>query len=469
MTAKLKRQLTLYGLTMISIGSCIGSGIFFTPSDIAGYLSNPLLILLVWIMGSFAALCGALTFAELGGMFPNAGGMYAYIKEGYGKLMAFLFGWANLAVINTSSMAVLSLVFAQYMSFLIPMDLTMQLVVAFIALGLVTSINIFRVKWAEYFASTFTTLKIIGILFLIGVGLFLGVQEVDFSMTSSNTSIKDSSLDLLPAFGLAFIGVWFSVGGWQHSSYLTAEAKKPQKYIPLAMIIGTIVVGVIYFLVNLSYMYLLPVQDIAFIGLSPDEIKALGVSSNEIPKGDGVAAIAVNQVMGWGANLIAVVICISTLGTLGIYTMTAPRIYHAMADDGIFFKFMAKVHPKLLTPINAILVQSAFAGLFLLIFGGDKSGIGDLVTTLVFADTSFYIFVAALVIYFRVTRKNAERPYKTWLYPITPIIFIIITSFLAINTLVEKPIETSIGLLFLAIGLPLYWWFMYNQKKQQKE
>lgn len=445
---QLKKQITLYGLTMVAIGSCIGSGIFFTPSEIAGYLSNPWLILAVWLTGSLSVLCGALTFAEIGGLFPKAGGMYAYLREAYGDGLAFLFGWANLTVINTSSIGVLALVFAKYLGFLIPALAGAELYVAIAAILLVTGINIYRTKFAEIFAGTFTTLKLIGMLAIVVVAFLYGSSSTnDFGAGLENHSATQPDLSLLSAFGLAYIGVWFSTGGWQHASFLTAEARNPARNIPLAMVIGTLVVGLAYFLINLAYLYLLPT-----------ELMAPGPDGKSVE----VAAIAVESVLPYGGLFVALVIAISTFGTVGIYTLSAPRIYHAMAEEGLFFRTFSKVHARFGTPVNAILMQSAWAIVFLLIFQSAEL----LIKGLIFADVLFYTLVAASVFRFRRRLPDAHRPYRTFGYPVVPLIFIVISSALALNTLYQEPLASLTGIGCLLLGIPLYLYFRKTKAKE---
>lgn len=421
---KLRKELTLYGLTMVAIGSCVGSGIFLTPSQIAGHLPSPWLILLVWGVGGVITLTGALTFAELGAMFPKAGGVYAYLKEGYGDLFGYLYGWAYLLVICSGAIAALSIAFAYYLGFLIPLGQTGIKMVAVSAIIAVTVINILRVKAAEVFSNIFTGLKLIGITAIILIGLFMGQSthvrfQPDVAVTSGNIFI---------VFGLALIGVLWSYGGWQHASFVAGEVKNARRNVPRAMIGGALVVTGVYLLTNLAYLFLLPVDKIA------------GSKS--------IAADAVSTVIPFGGNLIAIIIAISVIGTAGIYTLSAPRIYYAMADDGIFFKKLAWVHPRFRTPVNAIISQSVWAIILLLFWGTFE----DVITYVVFIDWIFFALTAFSIYVFRVTRKDIARPYKTLGYPVTPAIFIIISTFFVVNTLIEKPKQAWAGLIFMAIG-----------------
>ena len=435
---ELRKELSLYGLTMVAIGSCIGSGIFITPSQIASHLPSPTLILIVWTVGGIIALTGALTFAELGGMFPKAGGVYVYLKEAYGDIAGFMYGWAYFTVINSGAIAALCIAFSYYLSFIFPMSESGKLWVAILAIVCITVINIFRVKLVEYFSNLFTGLKLIGISIVIGIGLFMG----SFTTVQSNDPLViSSSGSLLSAFGLALVGVLWSYGGWQHASYLSGEAKNASSTIPKAMVIGAFVVTVVYMLTNLSYLFLMPVAEMA--------------------RSESIAADAVSKVVPNGGFLVAVIIAISTLGTALIYTLSAPRIYFAMARDGLFFKKIAEVHPKYQTPVNSVILQSIWA-IVILIFWGTFE---DVITYVTFTDWIFFTLAACVFILFRFKRKEAHRPYKTLGYPFTPLVFILISSWFVINTLIERPLQAGAGLTLLLIGLPLFYFFKKKQVK----
>lgn len=435
---ELRKEINLYGLTMIAIGSCVGSGIFLTPSQIAGHLKSPALILIVWTLGGIITLTGALTFAELGSMFPEAGGVYVYLKEAYGDLFGFLYGWAYLTVITSGAIAALSIAFAYYLGFIIPLGETGIIAVAILSIILVTVINILRVKAAEIFSNVFTGLKLIGIAGIIFTGFIMGRPE----LLRLKPGPALSSGNLTTAFGLALIGVLWSYGGWQHASFVAGEAKNARKTVPRALIIGSVIVGIVYLLTNLAYLFLLPV--------------------NEIIGSESLAADAISTVIPFGGFLVAIIIAISVFGTSGIYTLSAPRIYYAMANDGIFFSRLTKVHDRFRTPVNAILLQSTWAILLLLFWGTFE----DVITYVVFMDWIFFALTAVSIFIFRHRKKDAFRPYKTWGYPVTPIIFILITIFFVINTLIGRPSQALAGLILMMIGLLFYYYFKKTKKKE---
>jgi len=435
--AELKKDLRLYGLIMVAIGSCIGSGIFLTPSQIAGHLPAPLLILLAWGLGGVITLTGALTFAELGAMFPQAGGVYVYLKEAYGDLFGFLYGWVYLVVITSGANAALSIACAYYLDYLFSFSEIGIKIVAILALVVVTFVNILRVRAAEVFTNLFTGIKLVGIAAVIGIGLFFG--NVKFNLFES--AAKPETGSLTAAFGLALIGVLWSYGGWQHASFVAGEARNARRNIPRAMIIGSIVVTAVYLLTNLAYLFLLPVPQIA--------------------SSQSIAADAISTLLPFGGALIAVLIAISTFGTLGIYTLSAPRIYYAMSKDGLFFKKLAWVHPKFRTPIYAILVQSAWAVVLLLFWGTFE----DLITYVVFTDWIFFGLTAVGLLVLRHKRKDLARPYKTFGYPVVPLVFICITFLFVLNVLITKPLHAWAGIILILVSLPIYYYFKRKKKK----
>ena len=429
---KLDRKLTLYGLTMIAVGSCIGSGIFVTPAKIAQEVPHASLILIVWALGGIIALTGALTFAELGGMFPKAGGVYVFLKEAYGGLIAFLYGWVTLLVITSGALAALGLAFAEYMTFFIDLGANGKVILAMLTIILLTAINIFGVDVSQLFANVFTGLKLGAMLAIVIAGFaFYNADKVPLSFSLSE-NMPDN---LTSAILAALIGVLWSFGGWHHASYLAGETINPKRNVPRAMIYGALIVTGIYMLINLAYMMLLPISTIA---------------GTERVAGDAVATM-----ISSGGKLVAIMIAVSIFGTISIYTMSAPRIYFAMARDGVFFKGLAKIHPKYKTPANAMMLQSGWA-ICLLFFWGTFH---NLITYVTFMDIVFMTMAATSIFIFRSKRKEAERPYKTFAYPIVPIIFILISSAFVVNTLIEKPKQALAGLGLLALGILVYYLF----------
>lgn len=434
---QLHRKLTLFDLTMIATGSVIGSGIFLTPAIIAKALPSPMWIMLVWALGGIMALTGALTFAELGAMMPRAGGVYVYLTETYGGLWGFLYGWGYFLVVNTGGIAAISIAFATYFGYFVPLSPLGLKLVAIGGILFLTLLNVRGVKSGAVFSDLFTVLKIIGILGLIAVGLGWGSH----STTDFSAPLVGLPNGIGSALALAMVGVIWSCGGWQHATFTAGEAINPKRDVPLGMIIGAIIVTVIYLLTNVAYMFLLPLSKIA-------------ASSH-------VASDAVEAVLGpIGGSLIALAIFISTFGTAGIYTLTAPRIYFAMAKDKVFFKKTAEVHPKFHTPAFSIIFQSGWAIVLILFWGTFE----NLISYVVFTDAIFFAMVALAVFILRKRKPNAERPYKTFAYPITPLIFLAIEVWFVLNTMFEKPLQSFAGIGFILLGVPVY--YFWKNKSQ---
>ena len=428
---KLQQKLTLYGLTMIAVGSCIGSGIFVTPAQIVSAVPNATLVLAVWALGGVIALTGALTFSELGGLFPKSGGVYVYIREAYGDLAGFLYGWVILLVINTGALAGLCVAFAEYMKIFAPdMSENTKTAIAAVTMLSLTGFNMLGVNVSQGLANFFTGLKLLSIGGIIVAGFWYfdpAKVNLDFSLAEN---VPDN---LTSAMLVGLIGVLFSVGGWHHASYVAGEAKDAARTVPRAMFLGVLIVMTMYLLVNLAYMFLLPLDAIA-----------------QTPR---VAGEAVATLVPWGGKAVAVAIALSIFGTISIYTMSAPRIYFAMAEDGIFFKQLAWVHPRWRTPVVAMLVQVVWALAVLLFFRGLFD---EIITFVTFMDIAFMGLAGAAVFVFRKKRKDAERPIRAWGYPVVPLIFVVISAAFAVNTLLERPGQALPGLGLLAVGVGVF-------------
>lgn len=423
---RLSRKISTFGLTMIAIGACIGSGIFLTPSMIAGSLMSETGVILIWLLGGVVALCGALSFAELGVRFPQSGGVYVFLKECYGDLTAFLYGWTILTVITSGAIAALSLAFARYVDFIVPLGQKGMVVLAISGIIVVTLINIRGVRHAELFSNVFTITKLLGILIVSVAGMIWATEALSWQ-----PRFNMSENSFTAAFSGAMIGIVWSYGGWHHASYLAGEVKDPQHSVPKAMIIGAIVVTLMYVIANMAYLSLLGVEGMA--------------------ESSAVASEALSGVFTSGALVIAVLIAISTFGTKGIYTLTAPRIYHAMARDGVFFHQLSQVHPKFRTPAFAILLQSGWA-ILLVIFWQTFE---NLITYVVFMDWVFMALATLSLFIFRFRLKEPEKYSVPW-YPVIPLVFLVIaTSFLMV-TLYHQPEQAVAGLILVSIGTIVY-------------
>jgi len=430
-----KKEIGLYGLTMIAIGSSIGSGIFKTPSEIAGYLPSEGLMLLVWMLGGLIALSGALTFAKISAQFPQVGGFYVFLKEAYGGLPAFLFGWSMLLVINTGSLAALSLVFTSYLGSFFPLSDNAQLLIAVITIVILTVMNILGVKFGNIFASIFTSAKLFGILLVVFLGLFFGAN---YGVNFFNTGFSggQNNLPVVSAFGLALIGVTFSFGGYQHATFVAAEVKDAGRVVPKALVIGIVIVCLAYLTINIAYLRFLPIEQIA--------------------ASKSVASDAISTIWTFGGKFVSFLIILSVLGTIGIYILTAPRIYFAMAEDKLFFKKFAEIHPVYGTPVWAIVYQSIWT-IILLVFWKTFS---NLITYVVFVDEIFF-FLAAISFFILIKPKKLIGIFLA-------IIFVAMTAFIILNTLYEKPQQAVAGLIFLAIGCVFFVIFRRTTQNSEK-
>lgn len=426
----LQRRLSLYGLTMIVIGSCIGSGIFITPSDVASYLQVPIYILLVWLAGGIVSMFGALSFSELGGMYPKSGGVYVYLKEAYGPLVGFLYGWVMLLIINTGALAALSIAFADFLSFFYEFSQMQKQIIGILLICGLTAINLMGVSVSQLLASTFSGIKILAIIVLLIVGLFFGTEGKDiFSLPA-----EASGLGIKPIL-FAFVGVFWSFGGWHHATYLSGEAIKPQRNVPRSIVFGTLAVTLLYVFANIAYLLLLPMPEVT--------------SSTRIA-GDAVA-----QVISGGGKIVTVLISISIFGTIAIYTMSAPRIYFAMANDKVFFSQLAKIHKKYKTPHIAMIFQAVWACLLILFWGSFIK----VITFVTFMDIVFMMLAGLALFILRKKKPDMQRPVKVIGYPVIPFLYVLVTGAFVINLIISMSAESLFGLVILFLGIPVYFYF----------
>ena len=428
----LSRRLNYLGLTLIAIGSSIGVGIFAAPTEVIRQLPHAGWIVLVWMLGGGYALCGALTFAELGGSFPKAGGVYVYLREAYGSYVAFLYGWVTLLVINTGALAALALIFVNYLQvFLPPMNGGMQFILAAATIMGLTAVNVIGIGVGDRLTRLLTITKVLALLGIITAGLLY--VNADTPAAANVWALDSATPDNFgSAFLLGLIGVLFSFGGWHHASYLAGETIAPQRTVPRAMITGALVVTVIYVLTNVAYLRLLPIE--------------------QLQTTDAIARDALLVFFSWGDKLAGAIVAASILGTLVIYTMSAPRIYYAMAQDGVFFRSVGRLHPVYRTPARAMLLQAVWA-VALLYFWGT---FGNLIEYVTFMDITFMAAAGAAVFWFRRTQPGLSRPYRVWGYPVIPALFVGISAAFLLNTLIERPIQAGAGLLLVAVGSVVY-------------
>ncbi|MFZ1749503.1 MAG: amino acid permease [Saprospiraceae bacterium] len=433
---ELKRMLNVRGLTLIAVGASIGSGIFVTPANTMQVLPHHGYALLAWVIGGIVAFLGALTFSELGSAFPKEGGVYVYLKNAFGDIAGFLYGWIILLIVNTGALAALGLAFADYLNFFIPISGYQNSFIAIVVIWGLTLINIFGVNISQGFATIFTGLKLLAMIAVIGVGCwFVPNIHHDIHLNLS-TNIPDN---LMGGILLAFIGVFWSMGGWHHATYLSGETIDAQRTVPRSMLLATVIITLVYVLIIGAYMILLPADVMA--------------------QSQRVAGDALASVFSAGGQLVSVIISISIFGTIGIYTMTAPRIYYAMAKDKIFFSFLADVSPRYKTPYKAMLFQALWATLLILIWGSFIK----IITFVTFMDIVFMALATATIFIFR-SRKVDNSGFRLTLYPWIPIVYLIVTIAFVINTLIDLNRESLIGMGILLAGVPAFYYFKKTNK-----
>ncbi len=424
----LKRQLGLLDSTMINVGTMIGSGIFLVPALIAAQLQSPGPVLLVWIVGGIVSLLGALAIAELGAAMPEAGGQFVYLSRAYGPLWGFLYGWACFAVINPASIAAIAVGFATYLGWFVPLDpLGIQLV-AVGSVVLLTGLNCLGVRHGAVFQNLLTFLKIAALGLLVALPFLQGgTPENDFRVLWPDRSFAE----LLPALGLAMVAVLWTYEGWIEITYVGSEVKRPERNLPRSIGLSLLLVTVLYVLVNAGLMWVLPLERMAAAPL--------------------VAADAAAEVLGRnGTVLVVAAILVSTLGANNGIVLTSARIPFAMARQGLFFRWAARVGSRH-TPVPALVAQGVWTAI--LTFSGTYA---QLATYVVFASFLFYALSAAAVIRLRVAEPAMRRPYRARGYPVTPVIFILFALGLVVSTVIQSPRDALIGFALVLSGVPAY-------------
>jgi APA family basic amino acid/polyamine antiporter len=432
----LTRQLGLWSAVAVLIGSTIGSGIFRSPAGIADRLPGPLPLMSVWIAGGLFALCGALTLAELSGAFPHTGGMYVFIREGWGRLPAFLFGWAELSLIRAASLGAISTTFSEYLLRVLGYDPSVAPYsdwvhyVAALAIVLTATFNYVGVSWSALVSNLTTMAKYGGLLFIILLAFSIGLPQTGGHYTPA---VPDGSFHVA-AFGLALVSVLWAFDGWADLSFVAGEVKDPRRNLPRAILIGTCAVIAIYLLANLAYLAVLPVE--------------------EIRRSKLVAADVAQRLVGApGVVFVAITVMLSTFGTLNATLLTAPRIFFAMARDGLFFTRVAEVHPRFGTPYVSIVLTTLLGVMFVLLRTFEQ-----LADTFVTAIVPFYALAVASIFVVR-KRKDYDPAFRTPLYPIVPALFILATLFLLGNAIIDPTsrMPTLAVLGVIALGIPIYY------------
>jgi len=442
----LVRGLGRWDATLLTVGSVIGTGIFITTADIARVLPHEGMILLVWTLGGFLTLAGALTYAELGALYPRAGGMYHYLKEAYGTFWGFLYGWACFLVIMSGGIAALAVAFGEYLGSFVPLFSTRNILFSLpiggwswsvsggqiagaLAILLLTAVNHIGLREGAAVQNFLAVFRIGSIVAFVGLAFF-----VDKPVSASVVE-KLPEINLFAAVGIGMIAALWTYDGWYGATFSAGEMRDPQRTLPFGLVWGTVIVMVLYALINLVYFVALPLDAIA-------ETPRIGEAAAAALFGDG------------GGRLMSFAILVSTFGCLAATILFSPRIYLAMSRDGVFFRSLGAVNPRFHTPVRSLWAQSLWA--VLLTLSGTYE---QIYTYVIFGGLLFHVGTAGAVIVLRRRRPHVERPYRVFGYPWVPLLFILASILLVGNTLVEKPAESLVGLVLIAAGVPAYMWW----------
>ena len=461
----LVRGLGLTAAMSVNIANMIGTGVFLKTRVMTCNVGTPGRVIAVWVVAGLLSLAGALTYAELSTMMPRAGGEYVYIREAYGPRWGFLFGWTQFFIARTGSQAALAVGFAIFLNDLTGGALSgvffkwpvfghdisfgyLQLV-ALVAIAVSTLINCGAVSLSGNVASVLTFLKI-ALVLAVGVGALLFAQGDWGHFALANVGgacegVSAAARGGLAGFGAAMLGALWAYDGWNNVAPLAGEVRDPQRNLPRAFLGGMLVVGALYVFVNLAYFYV----------LTPTEIAGVPAASSS------VAAEVARRFLGpFALMLIAGALMMSSFGALHTSVLAGGRFPYAMARDRLFFRNLSHISPRTHVPVRALVVQGFWAGVLTL------SGSYDTLTDYaIFALWIFYGLATASVFVFRRRQPNAERPYRTWGYPVVPVLFLLVTAWLICNTLMTSPVQSLTGLGLIALGLPVYWYWSRNNQR----
>lgn len=475
---ELKRSLGLIDATSLVAGSMIGSGIFIVTSAMARDIGSAAWLLIIWLVTGVITVAAALSYGELAGMMPNAGGQFVYIQRAYGRLVSFLYGWTVFTVIQTGVIAAIAVTFANYAAIFFPvLDQTLftigtgfvfsyQKVLAIFSIVLLTYINTKGVESGKTVQLVLTSTKLIALFALIVLGLYVGLQtnvladnftnmwEASKTVVHPDGSItvtKLAGMALLGAAGATIINSLFSSDAWNNVTFIAGEIKEPKKNIPRSLFLGTLIVTVVYVLANLAYLALLPMHG------TPN---AVDIASNGImfASNDRVGAAAASMIMGnVSVFVMAGLIMVSTFGCNSGLILSGGRLFFAMAKDGLFFRQATELNNNQV-PAKALWVQCIWACVLCI-----SGKFGDLLTYATFASLLFYILTILGVFILRKKEPNADRPYKAFGYPFVPALYIVVTSAICITLLIYDTFNTGLGLSIVALGIPVYY-FVMNKK-----
>ena len=468
---ELKRSLGLLDATSIVAGSMIGSGIFIVSTFMARDIGSAGWLLLLWILTGFITITAALSYGELAGMMPKAGGQYVYLQRAYGKMISFLYGWTVFTVIQTGVIAAVAVAFAKYTSVFFPelnsdflvvsatFKITYAQLLAMACIIFLTFINTRGLQSGKIVQLVFTSTKLIALFALIVLGLAWGLktdtlaQNFSHMWEASKTTVENGAVTVIPLTGFALIGAMgatiinslFSSDAWNNVTFIAGEIKEPQRNIPLSLFLGTLLVTIIYILANVAYLALLPLHGNP-VG---NDVLTQGM---QFAANDRVGTAAASVIFGnSAAYLMAALIMVSTFGCNNGVILAGARLFYAMSNDGLFFKKAGELN-KNQVPAFALVLQCAWA--CVLCLSGKYS---DLLTYATFASLLFYVLTIAGIFILRKREPDTPRPYKAWGYPVVPILYIIITLSICIDLMVYDTRNTGLGLVLVLLGIPVYY------------
>ncbi|HUM06453.1 MAG TPA: amino acid permease [Terriglobales bacterium] len=450
------RGLGLLDSVLLLVSGIIGSSIFLTAKDIAGPLPHPFWFFLVWVLGGAISLCACVAFAELGAMFPDSGGQYIYLREAYGDLVAFLYGWMLFAVANGGTIAALSVAAAAYTGNIVPaisqehvvfslfgIAFTRAHAVGLVLIAILTFVNVFGLRWGALLQNVSTWTKFTAMAAFVGLGFLIGKGHwSNFTAhPAGGLSMGLSPGQLISALGVGLIAVFWAYDGWVYITWVAGEVKEPKRNVPLAMVFGVLTVGAIYLAMNMTYVYALPLSEVA--------------------KYETIVHTAAETLFSPQAAVwLSLMIAISCFSAAASCTLSGSRVYMAMAQDGAFFQSMARIHPRWRTPAFSLIGQGIWAAVLTI------SGKYDwLYTYVIFGMMSSYALTVVGLFVLRWKRPDVARPYRCTGYPWLPAIYLLIAIVWLVNTIITRPSEALGSTIIVLLGIPFY---LYWKRKSRR-
>jgi APA family basic amino acid/polyamine antiporter len=454
------RGLSLLDSVLLLVSGIIGSSIFLTAKDIATPLPQPLLFLGVWVLGGAVSLCACFAFAELGSMFPDSGGQYVYLRETYGDLVAFVYGWMLFAVANGGTIAALSVASAAYTGQIFPavsqehvvwsafgLTLTRAHLLGLALIVVLTFVNVVGLRWGALLQNLSTWTKFAAMAAFVVLGFAIGKGDWSHFHTSAGSSLTMglSPGQFISALGVGLIAVFWAYDGWVYITWVSGEVKDPRRNVPLAMVLGVLAVGVIYMAMNFTYVYAMPLSEVA--------------------KHETIAHAAAATLFSPGAAVwLSAMIAVSCFSAAATCTLSGARVYLAMAQDGVFFKRMAVIHPKWRTPAFSLIGQGIWSAVLTL-----SGRYEELYTYVIFGMLLSYTLTVIGLFVLRWKLPDAQRPYRCTGYPWLPAIYVIIAAAWTINTIITRPKVSLIGMLIMLAGVPFYLYWRWSNRKAAVE